>query len=228
MKMRIPFVLGLLALASCSGEEPKTDVHEQAPGTVVRRYRRPVEDAWNAAVDAVLAARFKVVKQDHDGLGGDFEARGAGDAKLFVRVKSDGMSDTRVTVRQEPEDRGLADRLQEAIAHRLGVSAVQSGIFGGNSAEGTFDLSLGHAILASENVLKSLNVEELDRNCREFDAEIKGRLEDSTPVRITLKSSEPQLTTATFHVGSNKNERHKSLAGEMKNEFERQARLLAD
>ena len=222
MKFAMAFGLVLLVVAAGCRNGTSTD-YGTGLNTVDRKYAKSADEVWNAAVDSAKSSGFAIGTQNHDALGGEVVAqRGTGE-KVTIKVRSLAKTSTEASVRVEPGDRALANQLHEMMAKKLGMSEATGGPFGGVSLDATYDITMKRSMGVSDRVFQGLKVTETARTMGEKDSEIKGRTDDSTPVRISMTRIEDQKTRVTFYAGSSKSDAHRTLAESMKRDFDREA-----
>jgi Protein of unknown function (DUF3568) len=222
--------LALLLPAGCSRpsvEEAPTPFKKKAePDEIERTYPRDADEIWKVVQKTFEQNQLAVVQQDHDKLGGDLVAERRGGGTVFARVRQLQPKQSSVTVRLEPPDRGVSLQLHETFARELGLGDASGGLFGGDSDEGTYRITLSQAIQVGEEVLAAAGLQVTDAIKKADEAELKGRRSDSVPVRIQMKSKDRQTTVVTFYVGTDKNDEHKSLVRTLKQQFESRSKLL--
>jgi hypothetical protein len=223
--------VGAVLLAACSrpsvDEAPAAFGQRAEPDEIERQIPRDAEVVWEAALRVLHENQFQVLQQDHDKLGGDVTARRTAGNKVYVRVKQLQPKQTTVTVRLDPPDRPLSVQLQEGIAGAVGLGEATTGLFGGESEEGTYPLPLDQAVRVARQAFAELRLHVVDASRKESEAELKGRRADSTPVKVRMKFWNPRATALTFIVGASKSDDHRALLKSLRQEFERRVRQFA-
>jgi ABC-type sugar transport system substrate-binding protein len=212
-----------LSLGACSSSD-KTSASNQGDlgtgiNTLDRQYARSAPDTWDAAVAAVKHYDLKVETDAHDSMGGEIRAhRGSGD-KVVIRVKSLDDKNSDVSVRVEPGNRNMAEMLHEKIADKLGLKEAKSTFFGGNSAEGTYPVSLEAAVKAAEDACGRLNLAVTNKQVTDDAAVIDARETYSIPVQFKMKKVSDGMKVY-FIAGREKSDANHDLSRRMKIEFE--------
>jgi hypothetical protein len=205
----------VLILASCQANDLGTGAN-----TVDREFSRPAEDVWKASVKGAEAMNLRISCETHDDLGGEIMAARANGHEVRISIKSLSEKTTQVSVRVEPGDHALAKMVQERIAEKLGLGAARTGLFGGNSLEGTYDTQLILSMLAARRALRAVDVTLTGDETHGEWATIDGRRPNSTPVRIRMEAVDPAKVRVTFTAGNEKSEDNKAFARRMKEEYE--------
>ena len=217
MRSTIPALASaaFLILASCRGNDLGTGAN-----TVDREFSRPAQDVWKASVKSAEAMDLRISCETHDDLGGEIMASRANGDEVRISIRSLSEKSSQVSVRVEPGDPALATMLQERIAKKLGLGEARTGLFGGNSLEGTYDTPLILSMLAARRALRAVDVTLTGDETHADWATIDGRRPDSTPVRIRMDQVDPAKVRVTFIAGNEKSEDNKAFARRMKVDYE--------
>lgn len=213
-------MLAILSTALAAGIGCRGNDLGTGANTVEREYARPAAEVWTAALKSAESADLRILNDRHDRLGGDLIAERGNGNSVRILVKSLDEKNSHVSVRVEPGDRDLANLLQERIAARVGLGEATTGIFGGNSLDGTYAADLDSCMTSARRVYLVLKVTATDEESHPTWSKIDGRLKDSTPVRIRMEKTDDACTRVTFIAGNSKSEDNKAFAQKMKDEFE--------
>lgn len=224
--MRLATCLGAVAVlwtAACSSEPGRGSSRDYGTGlnTVDRTYGKPATEVWDSAVSAVKSYDLKVESDRHDSLGGELIARRGDGQKVTIGVRSLDNNNSNMTVRVEPGDRNMANLLHERTAEKLGLGKATSGLFGGNSVDGTYTGDLTRAVAAAERTYNGLSYAITQREVHGTWAQVDAREADSNPLRIKVESTGDAKVKANFIAGSSKSDHNKATAEKLKREFEK-------
>lgn len=223
----LPVALAIGLLASCiSIEKPApAKTGDPAVNTVERRYGKPVDTVWDAAVAAVKSCDLRIDTDRHDDLGGELVARRADGHRVSIALSAVDKNSSRAAIRVEPGNRELADLVHERLADKLGMGEAKAAFLGGNTADAVYSLDVPRALAAADRSAKALNFIVTGQEIRDDAAHLDARSSDSTPVRFKMTPAEspPGATAVTFIAGRGKTDTSKTLIAQMKTEFDRQA-----
>ena len=208
---------GLAALLVLAGGCRSNDVGGGAH-TLDREFPKPASEVWQASVKSAESLNL-CLSSDSDQVSGEFVASSASGQEVHLRVRSLNEHRSRVSVRVEPDDRMLANKLQERIAENLVA------LLGGNSTEGSTATDIGVAMLMARRTLRSLDVRITEHEPHADWARIDGRRKDDLPVRIRIDRIEEQKMKVTFIAGNERSEDHRAFAQRMKEEFETRVQI---
>lgn len=212
--------------ASCISIEKPAPAEVKNPElhTAERRYGKPVDKVWDAAVAAVKGSDLRIDTDRHDDLGGELVGRRADGHRVSALISAVDKTTTRVAVRVEPGNRELADLVQERIAEKLGLGEAKPALLGGNTLDGVYPCDFAGALAAAERSAKALTWIPTGRELRDDWAQLDARTPDSTPVRfkMTHEGKDAGSTKVTFIAGNGKTDASRTLTSQMKAEFDRQ------
>ena len=212
-------------LASCITIEKPPPAKPGDPNTVERRYGKPVDKVWDAAVAAVKSCELRIDTDRHDDLGGELIGRRADGHRVSITLSAVDKTSSRASIRVEPGNRELADVVHERIAEKLGIGEAKAAFLGGNTVDAVYPLDFPRALAAADRSAKALKFIVTGQETRDDGAQLDARTADSTPVRfkMTHASSPEGATTVTFIAGHGKTDLSKTLIAQMKTEFDRQS-----
>ncbi|HLY75718.1 MAG TPA: DUF3568 family protein [Planctomycetota bacterium] len=214
-------------LASCISIEKPAPAHtgDPAVNTVERRYGKPLDTVWDAAVAAVKSLDLRIDTDRHDELGGELVARRADGHRISIALSAGDKDVTRAAIRVEPGNRELAGLVHERLADKLGMGEAKAAFLGGNTVEDVYSVDFPHALAAADRSAKALKFIVTGQETRDDAAQLDARTPDSTPVRfrMTLAGTPAGATRVTFIAGHGKTDMSKTLIAQMKAEFDRQA-----
>src|SRR5262249_33469827 len=126
MKYIAVMLLGLLAAAGCNKEEaakmtPKSRDLGTGLNTVDRSYAKEPAEIISTVQTALRELDLRLESEKHDKLGGEIVAIRATGEKVTVKVKALAATQSSVSVRVDPGDRNLANRVHDKIAEELGI-----------------------------------------------------------------------------------------------------------
>jgi len=229
MKHVAVVALALVALlGACSGSSKGTaaSTHDLGTGvnTIDRKYPKPADTVWDAAVAAVKSYDLKIDSDRHDEMGGELVAHRADGHRVTAKVSALDKNNSNVSLRVEPGNRDLAQMLQERIADKLGMGEAKAAFLGGNSTDGTYSTDFQGAVSAAERVCKELNYTVTNQEIHDTWAQVDARAQDSNPVRFKMAHVDDRSTPTkvTFIAGNGKTDTSKTTMNTMKSEFERQ------
>jgi len=213
-------------LASCISIEKPAPAHtgDPAVNSVERRYGKPVEKVWDAAVAAVNSLDLRIDTDRHDELGGELVARRADGHRISITLSAGDKDMTRAAIRVEPGNRELAGLVHERLADKLGMGEAKAAFLGGNTVDAVYPLGFPGALAAADRSAKALNFIVTGQETRDDGAQLDARTPDSTPVRfkMTHARSPAGATQVTFIAGHGRTDTSKTLIAQMKTEFDRQ------
>ncbi len=224
-RVLVAAALGLLA--SCISIEKPAPAHtgDPAVNTVERRYGKPLDKVWDAAVAAVESLDLRVDIDRHDDLGGELVARRADGHRVSIALSAGDKNSSRAAIRVEPGNRELAGLVHERIADKLGMGEAKAAFLGGNTIDAVYPVDFPQALAAADRSAKALKFIVTGQETRDDAAQLDARTPDSTPVRfqMTPAGSPAGATKVTFIAGNGKTDTSKTLIAQMKTEFDRQA-----
>jgi hypothetical protein len=214
-------------LASCiSIEKPApAQTGDPAVNTVERRYGKPVDTVWDAAVAAVKSLDLRIDTDRHDELGGELVARRADGHRISIVLSAGDKNSTRAAIRVEPGNRELAGLVHEHLADKLGMGEAKAAFLGGNTVDAVYPFDFPRALAAADRSAKALKFIVTGQETHDDAAQLDARTPDSTPVRfkMTPAGSSAGATKVTFIAGHGKTDTSKTFIAQMKAEFDRQA-----
>jgi len=229
MKLLETTAASLIALpgaGSSSEKGPTVDDQDQGKGTntVERRDGKPAAAVWDAAVSALKRYDLRADSDRHDDVGGELIARRADGHRVTARVAALDPKSSQVSIRVEPGNRGMAQRLHERLAEKLGLGVAKPALLGGNSVDGSYAADFSAAISAAEGSCQALHYTVTAKELRDNRAHVDARAEDSTPLPFEMSpSGKSDLPTRDqFIAGNGKTDAGKTLASRTKVECDRQ------
>jgi hypothetical protein len=205
----------VLGLGACRESDLGTGMN-----TISRNYSKPAEDVWKAAVKSAKETDLSITDDRHDRLGGELVAlRGTG-GEVRIEVKSLSEELTRVSVRVGEGDANLAKMLQERIAGALGMGEAKAGLFGGNSADILSTHDFETCSDAARCTFDALDVRMTSEESRSTTFTIDGRLQESTPVRISVEKKADR-TKVLLIVGNEKSDANNEFLKKMQAHYMR-------
>jgi len=214
-------------LSSCITIDKPAPPKPGDPGAniVERRYGKPLDKVWDAAVAVVKGADLRIDTDRHDDLGGELIARRADGHRVSIALNAVDKTNTRAAIRVEPGNRELADLVHERIAEKLGIGEAKAAFLGGNTVDAVYPLDFPRALAAADRSAKALKFIVTGQDTRDDGAQLDARTADSTPVRfkMTHAASPAGATSVMFIAGHGKTDTSKTLIAQMKTEFDRQS-----
>jgi len=213
-------------LASCISIEKPAPAHtgDPAVNSVERRYGKPVEKVWDAAVAAVNSLDLRIDTDRHDELGGELVARRADGHRISIALSAGDKTSTRAVIRVEPGNRELAELVHERLADKLGMGEAKAAFLGGNTVDAVYPLDFPRALAAADRSAKALKFIVIGQETKDDAAHLDARTADSTPVRFQMTAGTGAGSTkVTFIAGNGKTDSSKPLIAQMKAEFDRQS-----
>lgn len=229
MKTTALLLAGAGLLGACSATPPPAAGPKKEEGAppVERRYGKPFDKVWDAALAAVKSCDLIVESDRHDDLGGEIGARRADGRRVMVHVAPVDKNTSKVSVRADKSTVEVEGLLHERIAEKLGMGEAKAALFGGNKIEATYGADLPGALAAAERSCASLALTIAGKELHDQWAQLDARGPDSTPVRFRLDRRDERVTRVTFIAGRGKTEDSGRLLSAMKSEFERHIGLPA-
>lgn len=220
--LAIAGILALLAACSHEGSSPSSK-RDWGTGlnTVERKYGKPADETFDAALSALKAYDLKVDKDRHDEMGGEVVGIRGDGSKVTIKVSALDKNSSRASVRVDPGDSRLATMVHEKMAEKLGLGTAKGGLLGGNTEEHVYDADLKTALEGAETTAKSLDYTVIHKELHDTWAQLDARSSDSTPVRFRLDREDNRRTRVKFIAGSGKTDDSKSMLGRMREEFDR-------
>lgn len=229
MKHLSVLAVGLaLLLSACSssdkGEPRGSSDYGTGINTVDRQYEKPADRVWDATVAAIRSYDLRVDSTIHDDLGGEVVARRADGHQISAQVTGLDKNSSRISLRVEPGNRDLAQMLHERIAEKLGAGDSRAAASAGRGVEGTYDCDFASALAAADRSARAMNATGIQQQLHDSWAQLDARAEDSTPMRFRMTHPDDRVdaTRVSFIGGSGKGGAGRTLAAEMKSEFDRQ------
>lgn len=223
---RLPFCsLTLLLLAACHSTDRRgvrVNDAQEAQRDVTRVYARPASEVCDAAISAVKKMELRIDDDRHDRLGGTIVARRANGDRLVITVEGIDETSSRVRIQVDPNNGNLATQLHDKISSRLGLSRAKAATFGGNTAKGSYAVTLSRAATTAESTLHRSGFDVTRIDVQQEKAAFDARDCDSVPVRIELDRDGDASVRAVFTVGSASDADWKARARRLKAEFERE------
>jgi hypothetical protein len=213
-------------LASCiSIEKPApAKTGDPAVNTVERRYGKPLDTVWDAAVAAVKSLDLRIDTDRHDDLGGELVARRADGHRISIALSAGDKTSTRAAIRVEPGNRELAELVHERLADKLGMGEAKAAFLGGNTVDAVYPLDFPRALATADRSARTLKFIVIGQETKDDAAHLDARTADSTPVRFQMTAGTGAGSTkVTFIAGNGKTDSSKTLIAQMKAEFDRQS-----
>jgi hypothetical protein len=213
----------VLATSSCR----TLDLEAGATTVVTRGYPLTVEQAWRVARTSAQTLDFKVTSDRHDAIRGELVALRATGEEVQILMKAKDSNNTEVAVQVGPGDIDMATLLQERMAEHAGMGQGKTGLFGGDSLDGVYCVTLTDCLQAGRRSFRELRVALKHQESHDTWGAVDGLQGDSTPVRIKGQNLGEMRTRVLFTVGTRSSEDHKAFVRTLKETFERQISLPA-